>query len=41
MKGLADRFDGIADPARIRVEEENGEYMVKLAGYDADYHADV
>jgi hypothetical protein len=35
------RFEGMADPAWIRVLPENGEYMVKLAKYDFVYHADV
>ncbi len=34
------RFAGIADPASIRIQPENGEYMVKLAKYDFVYHAD-
>ena len=41
IRGLNARFAGIADPASIRIEAENGEYMVKLAAYDFTYHADV
>jgi hypothetical protein len=39
LRALANRFDGIADPAAIRVQAENGEYMVKLTRYDFYYHA--
>jgi len=35
------RFEGMADPAHIQVQPENGEYMIKLTKYDFIYHADV
>ena len=35
------RFEGMADPAHVRVQPENGEYMIKLTKYDFIYHADV
>jgi hypothetical protein len=41
LSALHARFEGIADPRRIRIQEENGEYMVKLTKYDFYYHAHV
>lgn len=41
LRGLAARFDSIADPNHIRIHEEHGEYMVKLTRYDFYYHAHV
>jgi hypothetical protein len=41
IRALNTRFAGIADPARIRIEPENGEYMVKLAACNFTRHADV
>ncbi|MFO1026673.1 MAG: hypothetical protein U1E70_15990 [Acetobacteraceae bacterium] len=41
LRALANRFHGIADPASIRIHEENGEYMVKLTQYDFYYHAHI
>jgi hypothetical protein len=41
VRALNARFAGIADPDRIRIEPENGEYMVKLAAYNFTHHADV
>ncbi|HEY4045100.1 MAG TPA: hypothetical protein VGM32_25095 [Rhodopila sp.] len=41
VRALNARFAGIADPARIRIEAENGEYMVKLAAYNFSQHAEV
>ncbi|HVZ09696.1 hypothetical protein [Rhodopila sp.] len=41
LRALSNRFDGIADPASIRIHEENGEYMVKLNRYDFYYHAHI
>jgi hypothetical protein len=35
------RFEGVADPEDIRVEPENGEYMIKLTRYDFIYHTHV
>jgi hypothetical protein len=35
------RFEGIADPEHVRVQPENGEYMIKLTKYDFIYHAHV
>jgi hypothetical protein len=40
IKALDARFDGIADPERIRIQPENDEYMVKLTKYDFLYHAE-
>jgi hypothetical protein len=33
------RFEGMADPEHVRVQPENGEYMIKLTKYDFIYHA--
>lgn len=41
LRGLNARFANIGDPAHIRVNVENGEYMVKLTRYDFNYHAEV
>jgi hypothetical protein len=41
VRALNARFAGIADPDRIRIEPDNGEYMVKLAAYNFTRHADV
>jgi hypothetical protein len=41
VRALNARFAGIAEPDRIRIEPENGEYMVKLAAYNFSQHADV
>src|ERR1700709_1381523 len=41
VRALNARFAGLADPARIRIEAENGEYLVKLAAYDFTPHPDV
>jgi hypothetical protein len=41
IRALNNRFAGIADPDRIRIEAENGEYMVKLAACNFTRHADV
>jgi len=41
LRGLKARFANIADPNHIRVNGENGEYMVKLTKYDFTYHAHV
>jgi hypothetical protein len=41
VRGLNARFANIADPAHIRLNAENGEYMVKLTKYDYTYHAHV
>jgi hypothetical protein len=41
LRALANRFHGIADPASVRVHEENGEFMVKLVRYDFYYHTDI
>jgi hypothetical protein len=35
------RFESMADAAHIRVQPENGEYMIKLTKYDFIYHAHV
>jgi hypothetical protein len=41
LRGLSARLEGIDDPRHIRIQEENGEYMVKLTKYDFYYHAHV
>lgn len=41
LRALDARFEGIDDPCHIRVQAENGEYMVKLTKYDFYYHAHV
>ena len=41
VRALHARFAKIADPARVRIHVENGEYMVKLTAYDFTHHADV
>lgn len=41
LRALADRFDGLADPAHVRIQPEQGVYMVKLTKYDFIYHADA
>lgn len=41
IRAMQARFEGIADPGQVRVQPENGEYMIKLAKYDFVYHADV
>jgi hypothetical protein len=39
IAALDQRFAGIAEPENIRLQVENGEYMVKLTKYDFIYHA--
>ena len=41
LRGMAARFEGMADPDRVSIRAENGEYLVKLTKYDYIYHADV
>jgi hypothetical protein len=41
LRGMNARFEGMSDPDHVRIQAENGEYMVKLAKYDYIYHADV
>jgi hypothetical protein len=41
LHGLNARFANIADPNHIRINPENGEYMVKLTKYDFTFHAHV
>jgi hypothetical protein len=41
LRALNARFANIADPDHIRVNAENGEYMVKLTKYDFTFHAHV
>jgi hypothetical protein len=41
LRAMAGRFEHIADPAHIRLQPENGEFMVKLTKYDFLYHSDV
>jgi hypothetical protein len=41
IRALNARFENIADPGHIRINAENGEYMVKLTKFDFTYHAHV
>ncbi len=41
VRALAARFAYIAEPRHVRIQPENGEYMVKLTKYDFTYHAHV
>ena len=41
LQAMANRFELIEDPAHIRLQVENGEFMVKLTKYDFTYHAHV
>lgn len=41
LRAMDARFEGMADPDHVRVQPENGEYMIKLTKYDFIYHADV
>ncbi|MGD0107005.1 MAG: hypothetical protein ABSC06_23645 [Rhodopila sp.] len=41
IRAMQARFEGMADPGNIRVQPENGEYMIKLTKYDFIYHAHV
>jgi hypothetical protein len=41
IQAMEARFEGLADPVHIRIQPENGEYMVKLTKYDFNYHADA
>jgi hypothetical protein len=41
IRALEARFEGMADPQHVRVQPENGEYMIKLTKYDFIYHTDV
>jgi hypothetical protein len=41
VRALHARFANIADPGHIRINAENGEYMVKLTKFDFTYHAHV
>src|SRR3954447_2564614 len=41
LRALDARLEGIGDPRHIRIQAENGEYMVKLTRYDFYYHAHV
>jgi len=41
IRAMNARFEGMADPEHVRVQPENGEYMVKLTKYDFIYHAYV
>ena len=41
LRAMDARFVGMADPEHVRVQPENGEYMIKLAKYDFVYHADM
>jgi hypothetical protein len=41
IRALQARFANIADPGHVRVNAENGEYMLKLTKFDFTYHAHV
>jgi hypothetical protein len=41
IRAMEARFEGMADPGHVRVQPENGEYMIKLTKYDFIYHAHV
>lgn len=41
IRAMEARFEGMADPEHVRVQPENGEYMIKLTKYDFIYHAHV
>jgi hypothetical protein len=41
LRAMAARFAGLADPSHVRIQPENGVYMVKLTKYDFIYHADA
>jgi hypothetical protein len=41
IRAMNARFEGMADPEHVRVQPENGEYMIKLTKYDFIYHAHV
>lgn len=41
VRAMHARFAGLADPEQVRVQAENGEYMIKLDKYGFLYHADV
>ena len=41
LRAMNARFQGMADPEHVRVQPENGEYMIKLTKFDFIYHADV
>jgi hypothetical protein len=41
IRAMEAGFEGMADPEHVRLQPENGEYMVKLTKYDFIYHAHV
>jgi hypothetical protein len=41
IRAMTARFESMAEPEYIRVQPENGEYMIKLTKYDFIYHAHV
>ncbi|WP_428483362.1 hypothetical protein [Rhodopila sp.] len=41
LRALHARFAGIAEPHHVRLQPENGEYMVKLTKYDFTHHTHV
>jgi hypothetical protein len=41
LRAMEARFQGLADADSIRIQPENGEYMVKLAKYEFVYHAEM
>jgi hypothetical protein len=41
IRAMEARFEGMADAEHVRVQPENGEYMIKLTKYDFIYHAHV
>jgi hypothetical protein len=41
LRAMEARFEGMADPGNIRIQPENGEYMVNLTKYEFVYHAEA
>jgi hypothetical protein len=41
LRALRDRFEGLADPANVRLSSAKGEYLITLMKYDFVYHTDV
>lgn len=41
IRAMEAKFEGMADPEHVRLQPENGEYMIKLTKYDFIYHADA
>jgi hypothetical protein len=41
IRGMSERFAGLADPSNVRVRPMNNEYMIDLTKFDYNYHANV